>query len=188
MGRGGRGFSRARDVPCKDRAAHMFDLPTRPSDGLMHMCTIADACIQTDAFDALAAIHPGTEGFCSDCNDVYTANISLRIKVQERRERGKRPLARHIAKRARVVTTARNRLAQLQWCDGKFRCVVCFPQGQTRRLSAKRCSNPREHMPVGKSNYEQVHCRAVYTAEELGRVRWYLRVLPKHRMNSSLVT
>ena len=88
--------------------------------------------------------------------------------AKRRRTGGARPLASHIARRPAGtgdVSATRDRIAQLAWCDSRYRCIVCLPKGQTRRLSSKQCSDRGAHMPHGVSRKETVHFRPVGGAE-----------------------
>jgi hypothetical protein len=89
---------------------------------------------------------------------------------QERRARHReeraRPLGHHIgwrrptSKGAGTVIVKRERRAQLPWCgQGRYRCAVCHPVGQTRRISKKsgKCVDPERHMSQGYATRECVH-------------------------------
>ena len=167
LGRGGRGFTRPRSVPCRDRREHM-EQPDALStaDYKVHLSLIPaseewypDATARAAMHDSITQLRPSVEGWCTECERATEGTEPAR---KRRRARAAPPLWRHVGARpsceaAGEVVAKRARTAQLRWCDGAFRCTVCFPKGQTRRLGAKRCSDPAAHMPHGVARDGAVH-------------------------------
>lgn len=170
IGRGGRGFTRARNVPCMDPTDHL-----RRSAGL----SIDDWRIHPTQFWAIPEMYASPAEFeatqrnlalvCGQwCVQCTRERDDPAPAAKRRRTGGARPLASHIARRPAGtgdVSATRDRIAQLAWCDSRYRCIVCLPKGQTRRLSSKQCSDRGAHMPHGVSRKETVHFRPVGAAE-----------------------
>jgi len=102
---------------------------------------------------SIAQLRPGAKGWCTEC---ARAVEGTEAECKRHRVRSAPPLWRHVGARppceaADEVVAKRARTAQLQWCDGLWRCTTCFPKGQTRRLGARRCSDPAAHLPHGVS-------------------------------------
>ena len=123
----------------------------------------------------LALIRPGGTHWCAQCAGERddppppTPAPKRRRRTEAVQRPPERPLENHVAPRppcegtGEVVAT-RNRVAQLQWCTGKYHCPVCLPKGQTRRLGSKQCTDPWGHMPHGVGRKEVVHVRPVGAA------------------------
>ena len=177
-GPGGRGYCRSSDVPCTNRDRHMVKLvPTgndAPSANRVHVC--ADWGTEHGPVE-LARLHINLRLVrpyrkpveCLYCErQMYRNDDDATCDEEERLHRAKRarPLGHHIGWRrpacegAGTVIAKRERRAQLPWCgQGRYRCAVCYPRGQTRRLSRKsgKCADPERHMPQGYANRECVH-------------------------------
>jgi hypothetical protein len=161
MGPNGRGFTRARNVPCSDPDAHL---------------TISDRdnCSEIWSFD-FNQVHfdlpvgrelnrstgdvakPSGDGWCIACDphDIY---INGRMQPPSHPN----PLDAHVSTWPELwdktdavlrlepsAPSQRARKVQLPWCDGLYRCIHCAPQGQTRPISSKQCKDPVAHMPMG---------------------------------------
>ena len=180
LGRGGRGFKRARHVPCRNPDEHLrHSVGVNTSDWLIHPTMFPDApelyqsVQECDAVQrSLALIRPGGTHWCAQCAGARDdppprppAPKRRRAEVVQRPT--ERPLQNHVARRrppcegTGAVVATRDRVAQLQWCTGKYHCPVCLPKGQTRRLGSKRCTDPRGHMPHGVGRSEVVHVHPV---------------------------
>lgn len=126
----------------------------------------------------LALIRPGGTHWCAQCagerDDLPPTPPAPKRRRTEAVQRPlERPLENHVGRRPPCegtgeVVAMRSRVAQLQWCTGKYHCPTCLPRGQTRRLGSKQCTDPRGHMPHGVGRSEVVHVRPVNaTASQL---------------------
>eukprot|EP01043_Picozoa_sp_COSAG02_P032449 COSAG02_NODE_2168_length_9608_cov_38.056893_12_plen_220_part_00 len=161
MGRDGRGYSRARDVPCSDPDAHLTlsdkdncDRYWKSDPNAVHFDLSVGRELNRVTDDAAK---PGPGGWCVACDPCrqftdgrlqapsYTIPLDAHVgpwpEHWERHEAALRLEPSAPPQRARKV--------QLPWCDGLYRCVHCCPKGQTRPIGSKQCSNPAAHMPLG---------------------------------------
>ena len=169
IGRGGRGFKHAKNVPCEDPAEHLYTCngrrhPLHIFNARVHYDTEED---YEDAQRNITEARPGPKGWCHECA-CERDDLPPKPPAPKRRrtQTGTRPLENHVAQRpvcagTGEVAATRNRVAQLQWCTGKFHCPVCLPKGQTRRLGSKQCTDPQGHMPHGVARKDVVHVRPV---------------------------
>jgi hypothetical protein len=162
MGNNGRGFARFRNVPCRDPDEHIRKL--QPSQGeYIHVarhqysqvrCLVIpdgtqERCIQPFQItpECFASIRtPGQ--WCMPCRNELGISADI-IPLNNRH-------VQQLSNDSDAPRAKRRRKAALIWCDNKFRCVHCFPAGQTRRLGA-RCVDPEKHMPSGVTGEAVVH-------------------------------
>ena len=161
LGRDGRGYSRARDVPCSNPDLHLTvsdkdncDRYWLSDPNAVHFDLPLGRDLNRSTGDAAK---PGPEGWClcCDAHDQYTDG---RLQAPSRAiplDNHVGPWPQHWDKHEAALRlepsapSQRARKVQLPWCDGLYRCAHCCPTGQTRPISSKQCSNPAEHMPVG---------------------------------------
>lgn len=175
IGRGGRGFKEARHVPCRDRDEHLrHSVGVNTSDWLIHPTAFPEIPLfyqseqECEAVQRnLALVRPGGTHWCAQCARQRDDPPPIPSAPKRRRaEAVHRPLENHVARRPPCEGTGeavatRDRVAQLQWCTGKYHCPVCLPTGQTRRLGSKQCTDPPGHTPHGVQRGEVVHVRPV---------------------------
>jgi|EP01046_Picozoa_sp_COSAG06_P013278 hypothetical protein len=161
MGRDGRGYSRARDVPCTDPDTHLTvsdrdncDQYWLSDPNAVHF----DLTVGRDLNRSVGDVaKPGPDGWCIAC-DPHNRYANGRLQAPSRTI----PLDAHVStwpelwdKTDAVLrldpTTPpkRARKIQLPWCDGLYRCIHCAPQGQMRPVGSKQCTDPMAHMPTG---------------------------------------
>ena len=168
-GRGGRGFSRPGRVPCTSPAVHMRT-PDGWSctDGQVHAHRFSrcpEMYTTVAEFDAvqsnLATVRPGrAAGWCHECDMAeQTERVAKRPRTDAPRPMYNHVAARQCAPRGRGQD---NRVTQLPWCDGLYRCIVCRPKGQARRLRPGQCSDPDGHMARGVARLQVVHLRPAH--------------------------
>jgi hypothetical protein len=179
LGEGGRGYARFRNVGCRDPEGHIINIQPMPNQ-LIHVCRRACSCdiyprrpIVRDSeprsapFQICSAQYATIQtptAWCSACTREIDA-VPNHPNAAPPPPNAARVLDRHIKPLpANAATRARKRRreSQLLWCDRKYRCVHCFPKGQTRPLSISRCSDQRAHMPFGIAGEEVVHLAAPY--------------------------
>jgi hypothetical protein len=161
LGRDGRGYSRARDVPCSNPDLHLTvsdkdncDRYWLSDPNAVHFDLPLGRELNRSTGDAAK---PGPEGWCSCC-DPHDQFLNGRLHAISHTI----PLDAHVGPwpqhwdkheaALRLEPSAppqRARRVQLPWCDGLYRCVTCCPTGQPRPISSKQCSNPAAHMPTG---------------------------------------
>jgi hypothetical protein len=177
-GPGGRGYCRSSDVPCTNRDRHMVELVPRgldvPHANRVHTCVDWGAGYRSDELSQLEINLKLVRPYNRPVECLYCERQMYRnddeADFQERRARHReeraRPLGHHIgwrrptSKGAGTVIVKRERRAQLPWCgQGRYRCAVCHPVGQTRRISKKsgKCVDPERHMSQGYATRECVH-------------------------------
>ena len=170
-GRGGRGFSRPGRVPCTSPAVHM-----RAPD--VHGWSCTDGCVHVHSFSrcqemytsiaefetvqsSLAAVQPGRPtGWCHQCD----VDEEVERAAKRPRTDAPRPMYNHVTARqcAPCGRGRDNRVTQLPWCDGLYRCLVCRPEGQARRLRPGQCSDPDGHMARGVARLQVIHLRPAH--------------------------
>ena len=181
LGRGGRGFRHARHVPCVNAEEHLrHSVGVDTSDWLIHLAMFPRVSMfyqseqECEAVQSnLALIRPGGTHWCAQCaaerSDPPPPAPKRRRRTEAVQRPRERPLENHVGRRPPCEGTGnavatRDRVAQLQWCTGKYHCPVCLPKGQTRRLGSKQCTDLHGHVPHGVGRKEVVHVRPVGAA------------------------
>ena len=173
LGRHGRGFTRARSVPCLDPDSHLTlrdtdDLDLYMQGDMLHWDLGQAKQLNRGAGEAIKA---GPQGWCVCCDPFQRYKngrpqpppcptvVSSHVG-QWPPQWDKTDAARRLG---RDKPPQRARKAQLPWCDGMYRCVICAPKGQTRPIGSAQCTDPAAHMPMGLRG-QFVHFEPTHTS------------------------
>ena len=168
LGKGGRGYVNSRSVPCRARTSHL--IPHVSEAMYQRRPTAAvPTCIHWDSNEGRAQdeyvnrrpvvaqiIRAGGDGWCKRCdpaalhvdgrfphllrgapaprNTLLTAHGGLMPKQWDDPVQTQRALAS-------LRQRTRDKLHQVPWCDGLYRCVRCCPKGQGLPISREQCEH-----------------------------------------------
>jgi hypothetical protein len=161
MGPNGRGFTRARNVPCNDPDVHLTVSDKHNCDQYWLSdphATHFDLPLGRELNRLTGEVaKPGPDGWCIAC-DPHGQYTNGRLQPPSRTI----PLDAHVGswpehwdkteavlRLEPVAPPKRARNVQLPWCDGLYRCIHCAPHGQTRPVGTKQCKDLMAHMPMG---------------------------------------
>jgi hypothetical protein len=160
MGPDGRGYTRARNVPCVNPDKHLTvsdcencDRYWMSNPDAVHFDLPNGRRLNRETGDVAK---PGPDGWCIACDahgqytngrprpPTYTIPLDAHVG----------PWPEHWVETEAVRhlqsgPLQRARKSQLPWCDGLYRCAYCCPTGQSRPIGRAQCSDPSAHMPTG---------------------------------------
>jgi hypothetical protein len=158
LGTDGRGYTRARNVPCKNPDIHLVPqgrIYSSFTAGFFHWDTPEARSLDAGTDHMVKA---GGTGWCFDCDSVlghdgqYTqlykdgrypnrpvshTDSFLRIHARTAKDPPQRVLDGLEVRRVKGGDTK----IQVMWCDGLYRCLDCVPAGQTRPITRAQCEH-----------------------------------------------
>eukprot|EP01043_Picozoa_sp_COSAG02_P004440 COSAG02_NODE_115_length_35467_cov_292.837056_21_plen_272_part_00 len=174
LGKDGRGYSRARNVPCKNPDLHL--VPKRVSDtfepGFFHWDTMEARNLDYKTDNQIKA---GGTGWCWTCDCVRRDGEYVQIYKDGRNPNRVAPhsgvsgFLRIHARTAKdpppqvvaelEVRQARTRHKDIQviWCDGLYRCVYCVPEGQARPITSQQCKHFDDLPRINSASQHVLH-------------------------------